>query len=283
MDETLFIVAKDNSSYVDWQTDILYESFLKVYKGENNINFLAIVMNDKHFKKPRYPFFLCSKTIAKIFVGDDYYSPFNRITLIWDFLKNNKNENRKIIILDQDFLLVNKFSSDSSVAGQNYGYLNIDSDKTAKETFAFYKKYINKYAEKDYFQPIGAPIFLNENILRNIINRWFQLTYFFRYYNHQDNPLHKEWICEMYGLVYALGELKIKPELFEATSFVAFGTKDPSFYHFCYRLHDKNNHTIFDKKKYKPWKRINYEKNLIDLETFKFVNYFNILSSSIKI
>jgi hypothetical protein len=282
MNEIVFLVAKDNSAYVDWQTNILYESFLNVYKNEKRIKFIAAVMNEKNFKRPRYPFFLCSKKIKKILVEGDYYSPFNRITLIWDFLKNSQNKNRKIIILDQDFLLINKFLINSPVAGQNYGYLDINLDHTAKKTFYFYKKYINENIIENYLRPIGSPIFLDENILRNIIDRWFQLTYFFRYHKHKDNPLYKEWICEMYGLVYALGELGIKSELFDATSFVIFGSKNPSFYHFCYGLYDELNNIIFDKKKYTPWDEISPKEKPSDLNILKFINYFNELSSNIK-
>lgn len=283
MNEIFFIVGKNNSEYMDWQTEVLYQSFLNIYKNKKNIKFLALVMQDKNFKIPRYPFYLASPKIKKIILAGEDYAPFNKIILIRDFLKATENTNRKFIILDQDFLIREYFLPKRFSCGQHYWYLDLEQDARAQAVFSFYQKHINENVQASDYAPIGAPVFLEENILRSIIDRWFQLTYFFRNFKDKKNLLYKDWICEMYGLVYALLESKLNIKAINTTNFLQHGgAENPSLFHFCYEIvNNSSGSIIFDKKNYKPWEKIHAEESNLDKNTKDFIDYFNLLISKI--
>ena len=288
MNELLFIVARDESLYTSWQVEILYESFLETYKGKEKINFLDIIMNEGEIKSKKNPTFICPKKYKKIITRDnDYYSPLNRIHLTEAFLKSTEDKERTIVLIDQDFLIKAPLMARTTVAGgQYYWYMDPNRDELPKKVFEFYKKYINKEGVENYYLPIGAPLVFQETILRKIINRWFKLTYFFRYFNKQDNPLYKNWICEMYGIAFALAEYKIHGSIINEMSFCLGDNQiNPSFYHFCYSINDSiTNNVIFDKRKYKPWELIQLKnKHVIGEEARQFIHYFNSLVNKLKL
>jgi hypothetical protein len=242
------IVTKNNSDYVNWQTDILYESFLEYHKDDSNFQFLALVSKDKEYKTiPRYPFIYCKHYDL---LNNDDYIVYNRILNLQTYLNNiEPSENRYIILLDPDFIFLKKFDLDiKKTTGQFCSYL------INHEVIDFYNKNYKEITNEFYY-PISCPYIINEVILFKIIDEWLELTIQFRSKNKEKSPLYKNWICEMYAFAFALLDQKIEVDVKNFCESPPFGNYIPDnelyFYHYCYEIKNNKDDIIFDKKNYK--------------------------------
>ena len=280
------IVTKNNSDYINWQTDILYESFLKFHKNDINFKFLALVSKDYEYKiEPKYQYLYFKHTEA---INNDNYIVYNRILNLSEYLKSVKPSKHKfIILLDPDFIFIKKFDIkiNKNVLGQNYSYLD------NKKAVQYFIENFNQggIQTKDFYQPVGCPIVISEYLLSKIVDRWLELTIQFRSDLRENSPFYRNWVCEMYALAFVLAENKIKIENFDITGCVPYVTNCSQyyFYHYCYHIPSKKNSKkiIFDKKSYN-FRELKFlptnteELNECSLEFFEQMNnYIKILKN----
>lgn len=242
------IVTKNNSDYVNWQTDILYESFLEYHQDDPNFKFLALVSQDRDYPKiPKYPFKYYKHYHN---LNNDDYIVYNRILNLQSYINSiEPNEDRYIILLDPDFIFLRKFDLDiKQTTGQFCSYL------INHEVINYFDKNYNK-SLKEFYYPIACPYIINEVLFAKIVKRWLQLTISFRSHNKNCSPLYRNWICEMYAFAFTLLENKIKTDVKNLSESPPFGNYIPKndlyFYHYCYEIKDNENNIIFHKKNYK--------------------------------
>jgi hypothetical protein len=253
------IVTKNNSDYVNWQTDILYKSFLEYHGEDPNFKFLALVSKDQEYKNiPKYPF-IYYKHYHNI--NNDDYIVYNRIISLKTYLENTDlSEDRYIILLDPDFMFLRKFDLEiKQTTAQFCSYL------INHEVINYFNKNYNQI-DKEFYYPIACPYIINEVLLSKIIDRWLELTIHFRSNNQDNSPLYKNWICEMYAFSFALLENKIKVDVKNLSESPPFGNYISEnalyFYHYCYEIKNTQNDIIFHKKNYKYG-------DIIDIENIK--------------
>jgi hypothetical protein len=272
-----FIVTKNNSDYVNWQTDILYESFLRYHKNDKNFKFLALVSKDHEYKyEPKYEYIYFDHIYE---IHGDNYIVYNRIATLLNYLKGiTPNKNNFIILLDPDFIFAKKFNFTISeeIAGQNYSYLSND------EVIDFFIQNYNQDENiKKFYKSIGCPIIVNEEFLSKIVNRWLELTIQFRNCNIKKSPFFRNWVCEMYGLAFAAAEQKTDIKSINMAGCLPFSSNSRKyhFYHYCYDIPSKNdpNKLIFSKRKFnhRLLKQIEYDKNDVNNSCLDFIEKMN--------
>jgi hypothetical protein len=278
------IVNKNNSDYVNWQTDLMYDSFLKCHGDDHNFEFMAVVIDDNKPVVCNYPNYICSiQSKATIVPGDDYII-FDRAYSIKNFLEGTKEESERLFLfVEADFLFARPFEvPNKKVVAQKYWYMD--------ESYDFCRKCLKYYAEKinpsfidfrQYYRPIGWPILIWEGTLRSIVNRWIELNIKFRSEDPESNPLYKNWICDMFGFNIALAENKIIPEVMEIMSMPPFGSnKNAVFYHYCYDIKNpKTGQVLFDKRSYKPWSQIQIPEGISE-DSIGLINLINQYAST---
>lgn len=265
------LVTQDNTDYMNWQMNILYKSFLDVY--EDNQDFISVVTNPTKNIDFKYPYFLCQNTYEN-FIENDHYIVYNRSYSIREYLKSLKDEEDILFLLiEPDFIFLKKYFTEN-LSAQFYNYMLFTTGSEAEKVIDFYLKlYPSSIDVKKYYKPIGWPIFIKKNILNQIIDRWIELTIIFR--SNPESPLYKSWICDMYGFNIALAEKNYCIDVFDKMDMPPFENynREPSFYHYCYKIEDNiTKNTLFDKKSYIPWEIIDI-KNVN--EHINFINKFN--------
>lgn len=256
-----FIVTKNNSNYVNWQTDILYSSFLEYHSEIEEFKFLALVAKDHGPIIAKYPYKSCKFTSL---IKNDDYIVYNRILNLQEYLnKITPSRDKYIVLLDPDMVFTKPFdffehhTIDSNVAiGQGYNYMN-----GSKEIIFFQEHFSNSQNIIDYYKPIGCPLIISEYLLSKIVDRWLQLTIELRTRNIKNSPFYKNWICEMYGLAFALAESQIEVQNMQICGMVPYVNKwnkgNLYFYHYCYDVFlPTSKKILFSKKRYKPWDKL---------------------------
>jgi len=295
MNKFTVLVTETTNKYIDWQMEMMYDSFLKFYKNEPSVDFLSVIITDQEKLNKNYPYFLCKNKSYRNFKKDDDYVIYDRAFSIKEYLETKEVElDRLYLFVEADFIFIDKFDSNTqSIMGQKYNYMNADHNEFTKKVVKFYMEDVNPSFTDflSYYKPVGWPFLVKENILRKIINRWIELTVLFRTTDVKNNPLYMNWICDMYGFNIALAENKIIPEIIDVLDMPPFDISERNalFYHYCYGIKDeKTKKMIFDKRSYKPWEFIeipaiedgNLTKGSIDLfnriNNYAFKKKFNI-------
>lgn len=269
--KTTILVNKNNSDYVNWQTDLLYHSFLNYHKNDKNLDFMAVVIDDHKPINCNYPFYKCDIQ-SQANINGDHYVIYDRAFSIKNFLqktKSNSNEERLFLFLEADFVFLKPFQIDNknnNTLGQKYSYMSLKSDEFCRKVISYYKNKINPSFEiEKYYKPTGWPFLIKESILSSVVDRWIELTIKFRTEDPENNPLYKNWICDMYGFNIALAEKMTPVELIDIMEMPPYGEEKDStiFYHYCYKIEDSlSGEIIFDKRSYKPWNQINFSDNI---------------------
>jgi len=288
MNKFTVLVTETTSNYIDWQMELMYDSFLKTYGNDKNIDFLSLIISDRENLNKNYPYFLCkNKSYAKL-KDDDHYIIYDRAFSVKEYLESKTPEPDKFyLFVEADFVFKSKFilEKETDISGQQYSYMDPKLSEFSKKTINYYMKYVNlNFIDfLNYYRPIGWPFFVRENVLRKIIDRWIELTILFRSTDRDNNPLYKDWICDMFGFNIALAEKKIIPEMIDVMDMPPFDdpNREGTFYHYCYGIKNKKtNQMIFDKRSYKPWNFIpildSEEKNLTkgSLDLINRINNF---------
>lgn len=273
------IVNKNNSDYINWQVELMYDSFLMHHGTDKNFEFMAIVIDDNNPAVCNYPHYICDMQSKAESVQGDHYIIFDRAYSIKNFLETTKgDEDRLFLFVEADFLFARPFPIQAgNVTAQRYWYMDSSND-FCKKCLDYYKKNINPlFVDFDkYYRPIGWPILIREGILNSIVDRWIELNIKFRSENQEFNPLYKNWICDMFGFNIALSEKMIIPDVVEMMNMPPYGhNKNAVFYHYCYDISDpRTGKVLFDKRNYKPWNKIDISENISE-ESVKFINLIN--------
>lgn len=285
MDECTFIVTKNNSIYVNWQTELLYTSFLEYHQFTKEYKFLALVTKDFEEFNFKYPHLFFNHTKS---INNDNYIVYNRIISLKEYLNLiDPSENRYIVLLDPD-MIFNKFFDllelypldNNSVMGTPYYYL--EKRQNALGIHIFQTRFSEHPDIEKFYQPIGCPLIINELLLSKIVDRWLKITIDLRTTYINKSPFFKNWLCEMYGLIFALAEQEINVcplEFGEIPPYPTTSTKNLQyFYHYCQDVYDSlaEQNLIFSKRRYRPWKYLN-PQNLIIKNPFArdFINKMN--------
>ena len=294
MNKFTFIVTKNNSYYVNWQTDILYSSFLEHYKDNKDFKFLAlvakdngVVLNKKIFGKPVdpiYPHIYLEYTKS---IKGDSYIVYNRILNLKQYLKTIvPSKDKFIILLDPDMVIIKPFDlhdkhsfTDNFVVAQVYGYL------TGPKILPFFEKNFAKAENiSDFYTPIGCPLIISEYLLSQIVDRWLELTIDLRTTNIEGSPFYNNWVCEMYGLSFALAEYQIKANGWQISAMPPHAIQRDEgyyFYHYCYDIDIKKCQNVFSKRSYLPWRLID-TKDISENDNQITINFLNLMNMYIK-
>ncbi|MEY4342823.1 MAG: hypothetical protein RL736_619 [Pseudomonadota bacterium] len=275
------IVTKNNSDYINWQTNVLYESFLEYHKNDKNFKFIALVSKDqKYLESPNYPYIYFNHINV---LNNDNYIVYNRILSLREYLRSIElSENRYIILLDPDFIFLKKFDLDiSTTTAQFCSYL------INHEVLNFFQKTYESDV-KDFYCPVACPYIINEVLLSKIIDRWLELAVDFRTNNIKDSPLYQNWICEMYAFSFALAENKIQVDIKNFCESPPGGdyisNENLIFYHYCYDIrHNKTNQLVFGKRSYKfgHYIDLNGLEYNIGKDSYNFISNFNYFTKKL--
>lgn len=276
MEKITVLFNKNNSDYINWQSELLYYSFLIHHKNDKNIEFMSIVMSEDKPVVCDYPYYLCNiNSNAGIVEGDDYII-YDRAFSIKNFLENTKSETeRTFLLVEADFLFLKPFNIISNnTLGQKYGYMDVSS-QLCRKVIDYYKNKINSSLDiEEYYRPVGWPFLIKERLLSSIVDRWIELNIKFRSTDPKNNPLYKNWICDMFGFNISLAEKKIVPDVIDIMEMPPYdGDKSAIFCHYCFGI-EHCKEVIFDKRSYNPWNKINYPHN-IGIDSKKLIEFIN--------
>jgi hypothetical protein len=285
--KTKIIVTKNNSFYVNWQTEILYKSFLHYHKNDENFEFLAFVAKDQESGPIGYPYINLKYHNT---INRDPYIVYNRMLSLKEYYETvTPSPDNVVVLLDPDMILSKPFDlfnnhefDINTVIAQPYHYLN------ETDTIVFFQKHFSQHPDvKSFYAPIGCPLVINEVLLASIIDRWLDLTVRLRTTKIENSPFYKNWVCEMYALSFTLAEreINIKPtHLAGMIPYVGSDFQDIFyFYHYCYDIYISGRTPVFSKRSYTPWKQIKMDHTLSMMTNNFTKDFINKMNSYIKI
>lgn len=279
MEKITVLFNKNNSNYVNWQSELLYYSFLTHHKDDNEIEFISVVMDEGKPVTCDYNYYLCNITSKANIVEGDHYIIYDRAFSIKDFLENTKSEKERLFLfVEADFIFLKPFNirNNGNVLGQTYGYMDIRSE-LCRSVINYYKSRINPSFSniEEYYRPVGWPFLIKESVLYSIMDRWIELNIKFRSEDQQNNPLYKNWICDMFGFNIALAEKRITAEVLDIMEVPPYGgSKDPIFSHYCFGIEESKKTTVFDKRTYTPWNKIEIPDSIGE-DSKRLINFIN--------
>lgn len=200
----LFLVSAECSRYQDWQIVGLYWSIKKLWNDAGYLRLLSC--NNNQLDNYKYveivPTFICNNWSRHPETGD-IYAPYNRPAALKEYFEKENPEQEYIIIIDPDTVLYRDMKDIRVEKGrpiaQRYEYLETDSKlQKIADTFCDHPELI---------QPVGMPIIIHKEDIREISKLWLHFTEKIRG-NFEMKEL-AGWTAEMYGYCLAAAQLKI--------------------------------------------------------------------------
>jgi hypothetical protein len=179
--------------------------------------------------------------------GDDY-PPYNKPSALQAWLRDATPAEDLALILDPDcvFLEPQAWSAErGSPLAQAVNYL-IPTDNP---------ELVRRHCRKPgAVQGIGIPLLIHREDLRLLVPRWLHKTEAIR-----DDPKSRElagWLAEMWGYAFAAADLGLRHIACELACFQKQNRADLPIIHYCCTSSDADGRWTWDKRTYRPWRRV---------------------------
>lgn len=257
------VFSVDGSLYHRWQADLLAYSHQKVGQPGPLTRLYSA-----HGRPPSFAggTFRTEPYSPHPLSGDDY-APYNKPRALQAWLHEATPAEDVVLILDPDcvFLKPTTASVDRGAPlAQPMNYL------IPTENPELVRRHCRQGAA---VQGIGIPILIHRDDLRALVPRWLHKTEAIR-----DDPRSRElagWIAEMWGYAFAAADLGLRHITQELARFQKQNRADLPIIHYCCSSQDADGHWEWDKRAYRPWKRVPDPPTATPLASVRFVGLLN--------
>lgn len=269
-----FLISSQCNNYQDWQTSALYWSIKEIWPKVAVTRLLACEKTDSYKYLEIMP-----TTVTKEYqdIDGESYLPFNKPGSITEYFETNDPKEEYMILVDPDMVLLRDFKefkpTENSAYGQKYDHMLYGQEAGAEnvgEGLLKIARILEPDLNPDLLQPIGVPIIIKTNNLRQIAPLWLEYTKRIR--NNKECNKIAGWIAEMQAYAIASAVLGIRYETLEnLCSRYPYKEESPYSYHYDLPHYDTN------------WNKRDYVKDmLISNELMPLGKMYDIINSGLK-
>jgi hypothetical protein len=258
---TLFSV--DESLYQRWQADLLAYSHHSVHQAGPLTRLWSGTGRPSPFAGRTF------RTVAYSPhpVTCDPYPPYTRPNSIRAWLRGTPLVDEALLLLDPDCVFITPVRvavSRGLPCAQPVSYLDP----------AHNRELVRRHCRRpSQVQGVGIPILIYRDDLAQLVVRWIHKTESIR-----DDRRSQElagWIAEMWGYVFAAAELGLRHAVRALARFQTEDRADRPIIHYCYSSSDEAGQWAWDKRTYRPWKRVPEPPATTPLSSRRLIHLLN--------
>jgi hypothetical protein len=238
------IFSVDHSAYQQWQADLLCYShgrtgqqgpLTRLWSGAGRPS----AFGGSTFRTPPYSPHPSSY---------DDYAPYNKPSAVMEWLRRAPPLEDTLLLLDPDCVFVAPVAIEArrgEPVAQPMSYMSLDAFR------AVIARHCNRPAR---VSGVGIPIVIHRDDLSALAAAWLQKTEAIR-----DDPASREvvgWVADMWGYAFAAAELGLRHRLLPLARFPGEDRADRPLIHYCYTAADSEGRWSWDKRSYRPWRRV---------------------------
>lgn len=239
------VFSVDNSAYLHWQSELLWETFKEVKQPGKITRLVALDDPSERLEIPGLRSFNTQNFNIHPW-SKDPYPPYNKPYSLREWLSFTPDNEENLLILDPDMVFLNSFVPSTTLPLAEKMFFMDPQDPPNKRAV---QRFSRKNTAK--VQPIGIPLFLPRSALCSFVGRWCELTYEMR----QDKATKKDlyWIIEMWACAIAAAEFDVHFQLQNNQQFLTEPYYNRTFIHYSYDTATKGQKHYWSKRTYQPW------------------------------
>jgi peptidyl serine alpha-galactosyltransferase len=236
------VFSVDASPYQRWQADLLAYSHRRVAQPGPITRLLS---GDGRPTAFAHTTFRAVPYSPHPVSGDDY-APYNKPSALLAWLRSAPPVDETVLLLDPDCVFVAPLDIEASrdePIGQPLSYMHPDATVVARHC-----------RRPGSVRGIGIPIVIHRDDLSALAASWLEKTEAIR-----NDRLSRDlvgWVAEMWGYVFAAAELGLRHRRRALARFTTDDRTDLPLIHYCYTSIDDTGGWSWDKRSYRPWRRV---------------------------
>jgi hypothetical protein len=237
----------EDTAYQYWQSELLAYTYRKVQQPGPLTRLLS---SDEDAKFAFSESTFKARSFSKHPRSGDKYLAYNKPASIIEWFKATDPKEKTIVVIDPDCIFLSKCVREvqqGKPAAQLYSYMAPDG--------GLGKLIISRHCRKNrnLVQPVGIPVAIHKDDLKNISPRWLEVTREIR--DDRASHVAAGWIAEMFGYTIAAAELGLNHTIERLCVFPGENSIDAPFMHYCSPSEHKELGFHWHKGVYKPWEQ----------------------------
>lgn len=236
------VFSIDGSRYQQWQADLLAYSHRRVGQAGPVTRLWSSDGRPTAFAGRTFR----AAPYSPHPVSRDDYAPYNKPSAVLSWLRTSPPTDDTVLLLDPDCVFVASFTVEANRGepiGQPLGYMRPDATVIARHC-----------RRPRAVQGIGIPIVIHRDDLTALAATWLEKTESIR--DDRRSCARVGWVAEMWGYAFAAAELGLRHRRRVLARFPTEDRTDLPLIHYCYASTDAEGCWSWDKRSYRPWRRV---------------------------
>ncbi|HEV7992381.1 MAG TPA: hypothetical protein VGP25_11195 [Gemmatimonadaceae bacterium] len=259
------VLSVDDSPYQRWQADLLAYTHRRVGQSGSLTRLWSSDARPSAFAGNT---FRAPPWSPHPVSGDDY-APYNRPSALLAWVRDTPPTDETVLLLDPDCVFVAALTVEATRGepiAQPLSYLHPDPVLAARHCRITLSGV-----------GVGVPIVIHRDDLCAVAEPWLAKTESIR--DDRTSRRLAGWVAEMWGYVFAAAELGLHHRPRALARFPTEDRADLPLIHYCYGAASTDERWSWDKRRYRPWKRVDDPPPTVPRATVALVALINDYAS----